>query len=65
MTTWPEWLRLSPGPGSAMEYTGLSRSYLYNKIGDRTLPSYKQGRRVLLRKRDVDAWMESNKREAI
>jgi len=48
-----------------MEYTGLSRSYLYNKIGDRTLPSYKQGRRVLLRKRDVDAGMEATRREAI
>jgi excisionase family DNA binding protein len=42
----------------AMEYTRLSRSYLYNLTRNGTLRSYRVGKRVLLRIDDVMRFIE-------
>ena len=58
---WPEWLR----PKDAAHYTGLSRSYLYQLISSQVISSYKRGRATVLKRTELDAYMEKGKKEAI
>lgn len=43
----------------AVDYSGLSRSFLYKLFATGELPRLKAGKRVLIRKGDMDAYLES------
>ncbi len=45
----------------ASEYSGLSISYLYKRSAKRDLPILKCGSRVLIPKRDFEAWLEKHR----
>lgn len=61
ITAWPEWMR----PAVAASYTGLARSYLYQLMSAEAIPYHKRGRARLLKKSDLDAYMEKGRKEAI
>lgn len=43
----------------AMRYTGLSRSFFYKLFAQQALPRLKAGKRVLILKSDLDAYLQS------
>ena len=43
----------------ACQYTGLSRSFVYKLFDGGVLPRLKAGKRVLIRKDDLDAYLAS------
>ena len=45
------------------EYMHKSKSTIYRITNDRLVPHIKQGNRIYFRKRDIDEWLEKNKRE--
>ena len=47
---------------SAAEYLSLSTSFIWQKVKSREIPSFKIGDRVLLKKVDVDKFLEKGKR---
>jgi excisionase family DNA binding protein len=51
------------GTAEAAEMTGLARRTLQEYAEDGKLPSYKVGPRVLFREDEIQAWMESHRRE--
>ena len=42
---------------SAQEYSGLSRGFLWQRIGSGELRAYKVGRRVLIHRSDLDEFL--------
>ena len=49
----------------AAEYVGLSRSTLYQYASARIIPSLKLGRLLRFDRVDLDAWVDSRRREAV
>jgi len=45
-------------------YLSISADYLYHLVAQRKISSYRIGRRVLLKKKDLDEMMESSIRKA-
>lgn len=48
----------------AAEYIGLSKREVYNMITTEELPPVTRGRRKMLDIRDIDKWIERNKRRS-
>ena len=47
------------------KFLGLKKSTLYSMVGNGDLPHYRIGRLIRFKRNDVDAWMESHRREKI
>lgn len=43
----------------AVQYSGLSRSFIYNLFWEKRLTRLKAGKRVLIMKADMDAYLNS------
>lgn len=58
--------RLAVSPGEAARLLGIGRTRLYEEIGSGALPSFRLGRRRLIRMAAIEAWLlaqESNASE--
>jgi excisionase family DNA binding protein len=55
--TWPEWMAVA----QAARYIGASEERVRKLIGRRAIPYYSEGKgcRQFLRRRELDAWMET------
>ena len=49
-------------PAEAAAYLRLSRTHIYRLVGEGDLESYSIGGKTLLKKDDLDAWVEKGKR---
>ena len=49
----------------AARITGLSEKYLYRLIIERKIGSYKVGRRVLLKEKDIEGFLEQFRKEPL
>lgn len=47
----------------ACDYAGLSRSFIYSLFEQKALPRLKAGKRVLVLRSDLDAYLESIREE--
>ena len=47
------------------EYLGMKSSTLYFHVENGDIPHYRVGRLIRFRKRDIDHWMEANRRERV
>lgn len=41
----------------ALEITGYSRNYLYNLTGKGLIPCYNQGKRLIFKRSELEAWL--------
>jgi len=56
----PSWRLLSPE--EAAKFLSLSKREVYNMIANGQLPAVQHGRRKMLDIRDLESWIEENKR---
>ena len=56
--------RLSYGIKDACIATGLSRSFLYQKIADGELPIFKIGARTLIAANDLEEFLQRHRQQA-
>ena len=47
------------------EYLGIKISTLYFYVANGSIPHYRVGRLIRFKKREIDEWMEGNKKERI
>ena len=47
------------GLKEAAAYVGLPEASLYGKVNSRSIPYYKPGRKILIKKSDLDSWLSS------
>ncbi len=49
-----------------LQYTGLSKSFIYRLTSENKIPFYKldQGKNLFFKRDEIDAWMTKNKRKS-